>query len=344
MPGATNPNPAAPPAAPPSPPPAAPPASGPATADPKPAGRGSFSDILRRNKPATAPLSIPQQPPPGQLPTPPVAPQPEPPAGVRGAAPEDQPEAPEQDDPPEAPVVGSGGKQLSQVALSERVQRERNKVFRELYGTTDPAKVRDLRERERQQLAEYQALKAAEDERQRAAMSREEQLQADIAAANARAEAAENRLRELETNNVVQSQTEELRGIAGKHIKPSMLRYALIDFQAHVRSLTPEQLKTFTPRAVERWFSKHAEANPDLKLVGAPPAPPAAAPPPAPKPPVRRPLISSANPKGGTGTPPPKLPAPGTHAGKTVRPGLPNSMDQKELNAHLKSKGMRGWR
>ncbi len=185
-------------------------------------------------------------------------------------------------------------------------------------------------------------------------MSEQERLRADNAAIAAERDELRARLEDLETGQVVSQQTEELQGIAGKFIKPKLVAYALRDFQVHVKTLDPKEIEKITPAAIQRWFRKFADENEEFKLVvpppedpNAPPVAPAATPAviePAAKPPVRRMAITtSAAPKGGPPKPPVAKDEPGMYKGKTVRPGLPNSMNDQELKEYMKLTGHKKW-
>jgi TolA-binding protein len=247
--------------------------------------------------------------------------------------------------------VGHGGAIVPDEAISERVARERNKLLRAEYGTTDPTEIKRIQDLRNSQLEEYKTLKAAADEANRAAMSEQERLATDLNTANAKIEELNAQISEMQTGQVVNDQTQKLQGIASEHINPKMVRYALIDFQKHVIELPPEEVKRLTPRAVERWFKKFAEDNPEFKLP--PPATttplsgsPAVVETPAPvvKTPVRRVgMTTSTAPKGGAPSTKPKSPEPGAVAGKVIKPGQENSMSKQELNTYLRSIGRKPW-
>jgi hypothetical protein len=222
-------------------------------------------------------------------------------------------------------------------------------LLRAEYGTTDPTEITKIKQLRLAQADEYKTLKAQKEESDRQAMTEQQRAAADAAALKAENESLLTRIQEMETGQVVSAQTQELTQIAGKFIDPSMLDYALGDFQRYVNRLDPADLKRQTPRSITRWFEKLANDKPRFSIVPTdatnPPAVDASNSPAAiAKPPVRRvPLSTSAVPKGGPPKPAPKAPEPGTIAGKTVRPGQPNSMTKQELNAHLRSTGRKPW-
>jgi hypothetical protein len=265
-------------------------------------------------------------------------------------------------DPTESPVVGRGGAAIPSEAVSSRLERERNKLLRAEYGTTDPAEIKRIKDLRAAQDEEYKRLKADRDEADRAAMSEQERMKADMDRITAENNDLRTKLHEMETGQIVSQQTQELMGIARKYIDETMIEYALADFQRYVNKLDPKEVKRITPRSIERWFTKLAEEKPRFKIVA--PAPQAAdvstgtsvvgskgadAPGPGPativsSKAVRRVPISTSNvPKGGATKPTARTPTATTPAGKTARPGKPNSMSKAELNQHLRSKGIQPW-
>lgn len=325
-----------------------------APADSKPAGARSSlgtmaSQLLSRPR-AGAPLAIPPRQGTPAAAMPPTAP--EPPAAPAVVPPT----------APEKPVVGKGGAPMPAEAVSDRVARERNRLLRAEYGTTDPAEVEKIRNLRKTQLEEYAKLKADREEADRQAMSEAERMKADLEASQRTVDELKARIHEMETGQAVSRQTEELKGMAAKYVDPTMMEDALFHFQRYVNKLDPKEVKRLTPRAIDRWFAKFVDERPRFKLeppqAGGDPALGTAAvgvkgadspgPSPAtivaPKATVRRvPISTSAAPKGGAPKAAPAKPAAGTVAGKTVRPGQSNSMSKQELNAHLRSKGIRPW-
>lgn len=253
---------------------------------------------------------------------------------------------------PAQPVVGSGGSKLSSETLTTRLERERKRILKAEYGTTDQAEISRIKAERAKQAEEYAALKAKQDEVDRQSMTEQQKLQADNETLKKQNAELNEKLTAMQERQVIDQQTNAVSKIAGTYVDPLMIEEALFSFQRHVSKLSPDEVKRLTPRAIDRWFKNLAETKPGYKLrlangtAGdqkvddskiAAPAKVA-----DPKPPVRRIALTTSNqPKGGAAKPAPKAPAAGTVAGKTVRPGQPNSMSKAELTAYMKSKGMR---
>lgn len=255
---------------------------------------------------------------------------------------------------PAQPVVGSGGSKLSSETLTTRLERERKRILKAEYGTTDQAEISRIKAERAKQAEEYAALKAKQDEVDRQSMTEQQRLAADNETLKKQNAELNEKLTAMQERQVIDQQTNAVSKIAGTYVDPLMIEEALFSFQRHVSKLSPDEVKRLTPRAIDRWFKNLAETKPGYKLRLAAGTtgdqktddPKIAAPAKVadPKPPVRRIALTTSNqPKGGAAKPAPKAPAAGTVAGKTVRPGQPNSMSRAELNAHLKSKGMRPW-
>ena len=261
------------------------------------------------------------------------------------------------------PVLGKGGSPIPGEAVSDRIARERNRILRAEYGTTDAAEIAKIKSLRLAQADEYVTLKKQKEEADRLAMSEQQRTAADLEALRTQNTELQARLHEMETGQVVNSQTQELTKVAGKYIDPSMMEYALGDFQRYVNKLDPKEVKRVTPRSIERWFMKLAEEKPRFRIVpvdpnagvdpllgtavvgvkGADSPGPSPATIVAPKTIRRVPITTSTAPKGGAPKPVPKKPEGGTVAGKTIRPGLPNSMTSQELKAHLRAQGRQPW-
>jgi hypothetical protein len=249
---------------------------------------------------------------------------------------------------PAAPVLGRGGTALPPESVAQRVDRERRKLLREEYGTDDAARVEQIRAQRKADAARLQGLAEAEDARKREAMTAQQRLEADLAKERERAVTLETRLKTLEEERVMERQSSQLHDLASKHVDPSLVDWALIRFQRYVQSAPVDQIKRLTPRAIERWFEKFVSENPKAKREAAAPTPaptpdqaPAKVAPAPEKPPRRVPLATSTAARGGAPTPRAPAAQAGAVAGKTIKPGLPNSMTKAEVNAYLATKGMR---
>ena len=272
------------------------------------------------------------------------------PPPAAGAAPDPAPKPPGGNGASPAPtVLGRGGTQVPPESVAARIDRERRRLLREEYGTDDMTRVAQIREQRKSEAERFKALSTAEEARQREAMTAQQRLEADLAKERERVVALETQIRELKEAQVIDRQTAQLTEIASKHIDPSLAEWALSRFQRHLREMPVEQIKRLTPRAIDRWFAKFAEDNPRARKelptgsAKAPDQAPARVEPAPEKQPRRVPLATTPARAGGAPKPrAPGGPAPaGTVGGKTLKPGLPNSMTRAEVQEFMKSKGMR---
>ncbi len=249
--------------------------------------------------------------------------------------------------PPAAPARRSNALSDEEKArLNDHKDREKRRLLREEYGTDDEAEVARIRLERKKKLDEHDALVAAEAERKRSQMSEVEQLQAEVASLKSENEDLKRQLAETKKDVVAKEQDSRIQGIAIKHVRLDRVKYAKQEFREYVVKLTDVEKRRLNEVTIDKWFKKFATDNPDMAL-GAPAAPPPAATPPVPAaappaapaagaPPLRRVL-----PAGGARpvVPVPRQAAPADpFAGKTMKPGLPNSMTPKEVREYAKSK------
>ena len=118
-------------------------------------------------------------------------------------------------------------------------------------------------------------------------------------------------------------------------MRPTRLRYARRDLADHLKGLSSEELAKFTPRKLDKFFADFVKENPDFAI----PTPSAdVEPTPPPKKAIRTKPVNTGN--GGKKPKPAPADGPGLINGKTVKPGLANSMDKKELRAHMQKPGV----
>lgn len=267
----------------------------------------------------------------------------------------------------QTPTIGAGGQPIPNAVLSVRLKQaadkaaaeERRRLFAEL-GIDDPARFKETRERTQKELAD---LRAAEEKRQREAMTEQERLRKDLEAAHARIAELEAERDQLVTTTQRKEQDEQLTGIALRYINPKHAGYAVRHaFREYVLGLTPAEVTKLgqSKGDIERWFRRFARDNPELaassqdsekaaadaKAAEAARAQAAAAPAPAPA----RPRVVVQQRKITNGTPPKGAPAPAVPAagagspalaGKDPRPGRPNSMTRAEVKQWAASQGVR---
>jgi len=288
---------------------------------------------------------------PGAAVTPP-APPPAQSTGFRGTATGEQ-VADDDDDDQARPTVGRGGQQMDATAISERLARQERRLLRQHYGTDDPAQIEEIKRKNKERDERLAALETERQERakkeedaKREKMTREEQLAADLAKKDAEILALKNQVQEARTESLTTQQDQIVTRVALKYVDESMLDAARVVLAKHVRGLSKVEQRRFNDKRLDQWFARLVKDNPRYarELPAPKPADQTAE---APKTAVAAPKPVRRVPVGGTrpGTKPAPRPRDQVEgsSGKTVRPGLPNSMTKKELNAHLRSNGMRPW-
>lgn len=255
--------------------------------------------------------------------------------------------------PPAAapPVRGHGGvipeERISEIRRAER-EKERKRVWKELYGTDDEKEVQRIvaeqkakaqkademeAEREKAKLAEL-----TENERLKRELETERQQRADE---KKRLETERDREREARE---LQQQDLQITGLATKHIAPKFLKTAKVDFNEYVEKLSKTELAALDDKAITKWFAEYAKNNPEF-------APQKPAPAKTQEEidkeakarareitPVKRAPIGA--PRGAAPrTPPPAarpLTGPGTYKGKKVK-----DLNRKELAEYAKTQGLK---
>jgi hypothetical protein len=284
--------------------------------------------------------TTPDPPPPGGAPAPtPPAPPTAPPAAP--PAPPTAPVAPATPAPSSAskarPLADDEeprpGEELTLTtdALNKRLARANRKFLKDQFGTDDPEAIKASAKK----LAE---LEAADEERKKAAMTEAERLKLERDQAVERMDAAIERAEQADFDRVVDAEEVELKNVAVEFVKPKFWKTVKVDLAEHLsETYTAEQLdgmkEAEREKVVRDWMGKYVADNPELaaKKEAAPPAPPTA------------PLtngVSNAKGRGADARPAPVI-ASGPFAGKTLRPGLPNSMSKSELEQWKISTGNR---
>ncbi len=255
--------------------------------------------------------------------------------------------------PAPAPVAVKPTRTSEEATAADIRKREKAKALKELYGTDDLDEIERIKEKRRVEAEELQNLKAKEEQTKREQMTEVQRLTDDVTRLTTENEQLKAKVKSLEIERVTNQQDAKIRSLAIKHIKPSKLKYALIDFGEYIRTLTKADAAKIDELRTENWFKRFARENPDMSLEAAPPAPatktdvvddPEKKPEPKPgtPPPVARPtrVVPAGKPKPANPVPPTQSP-PDPLAGKTPRPGLPNSMNKQELALHMKRQGLR---
>ncbi len=235
-------------------------------------------------------------------------------------------------------------------ALSRRLAQQQRSTLRELGGESiDDVKKRLAEADEKaRRLAEYEA---KDEENKRAQMSELDRIKADRDAAIARADAAE-RARADAAQALADRERDEVVGVAAlRHVDPEMLVYAKDDLRRHILALQktdPRKVRAWSDADTDAFFKDLVKKKPRLAPVAAAQGEADA------RPPIARAAVSSARQPAPVvsrrgAAPPIRRPAPapagnGQSAnGKTLRPGLPNSMTPAEVKDELRRRGLKSW-
>jgi hypothetical protein len=255
--------------------------------------------------------------------------------------------------PPATPkpdaVVGAGGQVLEGESLKDRLDRERaaerKRALIEAYGTDDPAKIAEIKEAAKKRDEENAKFKRLEEARQRARLTASQRAEADNRAKDARIKELEEQIIRQKREGVAMKQDSIINETVGRYVRPERLKYVRRDFADHIKSLPDDKRRAFSPKDLDKWVKKFVEENPDFGIASTAPAPKEPAAPPAPEkkeaaptPPPRTKPITTAKPPSPRSNTGPSDPDP--LAGKTPRPGLPNSMNAKELKLFKQRQGI----
>lgn len=264
---------------------------------------------------------------------------------VPSPAPGQPPAPPSQASRPIVPRPAVPAAALSGDTLKARLEQQKRATLREL-GIDDPERWKAEQAAKDKRLAEFQQ---REEEAKRASMTELDRLRADLDAEKAARLAAESKAQEAEEARVAQERDVVVREVASRHIDPEFYELAALELRRYCQELArtaPKKLERMTDADIDAFFADLAKRRPRLA-----PAPaegtdpkngtsravaarrPAILPPrtrPAGGAPIRQPPAAQAK-QGPAGIP----------AGKTLRPGLPNSMTKAEVDAYLRASGRR---
>lgn len=166
-------------------------------------------------------------------------------------------------------------------------------------------------------------LEQEDEDRKREAMSEKQRLEADVAAANRRAERAESRAKRVEEARVISQEDVRVKDLAVEYIKPKFFRHAAEDLKRHLRETysTAEEINKLTDKDLKKWFKEYVADTPEHARGADGDA--------APKPKVLVTNGSKDQRPEDSGKPP---------AEKTFAPGRPNSASAAEVKKHLRDK------
>lgn len=188
----------------------------------------------------------------------------------------------------------------------------------EKYGTDVPEKIEEWH-------AQQKALAEAEEKRKREAMSEREKLQADLEAERKATAQYKQQLEEAKRQAAFEKQNSAIRSLASNHVDSRYVDAAMVMLARHVRSLPPNEKKSFGPKQTERWFVQFVKDQPAFGKEQE-------------KAKRREPVTTGASP-AEMGQTQPKPLASADAAGKTLAPGHPNSMSDKEARDYMRKMG-----
>jgi hypothetical protein len=237
---------------------------------------------------------------------------------VAVAPPERKPEPPKA---PDATSVGDDDEipeavqliQLSKTALDKRLARHTKSELKAQFGTDDPTEIKAKLDK----FAEYEAEKEAA---RVAALSEQEKLKEEAAAANKRADEAEKKHQRAVDQQVFSEYDREAAGVVGEHVAEKHVKRAIRELKEHVLSLDDADLAK--PKKVfETWTKDFVKENPEFAKA-------------APPPPPKIPLTNGADPNARRERSDVSL------ATKTPKPGQPNSMSRAEFAQYKRQRGL----
>lgn len=210
--------------------------------------------------------------------------------------------------------------QAKKNATAETEERHRA-WLKERYGTDDQEQI-DAWHAKQKELAE------AEEKRKRDAMSERDRLQADLEAERKAAAAYKEQLAAAKRQAAYEKQTSAIKLIASTHVDSRYIDASAVLLAQHVRSLSAEERKTFGPEQVKKWYANLVKEQPAFGKEAVQPQ----------KPKRQEPVTTGASP-AETGPAQPKPVSSAEAAGKTLVPGKPNSMSDKEARDYMRQKG-----
>lgn len=214
--------------------------------------------------------------------------------------------------------------EMSPALLKKRLERFTRKQLRDRFGTEDMDSVK-------KDLDELATLRAEAEQRRIATLSETDQLREQVMAATRRAEQAEARAEQIQTERVVAEQDQTVTAIMKQHINPRYLKHESRNLAEYISGLSEAELAD--PEAtIEAWCKQAIAEDPALAIPQMEaPAAPVATLQPAPgttaaRPPVPVPVSNGANVQR------PNQAVPGGPGGpaSTYAPGRSNSASDKE--------------
>ncbi len=212
--------------------------------------------------------------------------------------------------------------ELSSKALKGRLTRHTNKELKARFGTDDFDEIK-------LKLSRLDELESKEEERRRAALDEATRLQEDVAKANARAEAAELRVKQSQETRMVDKEETRIIKLGANHMDPDEIEDQLPKLARYLKkTFSEKQLAKLKDSDIEEWFQKRVEEKPKLgKNYGVVTAPPEE------KKPEKKPLSNGLKNE--------ERPTQAKTEEKTFAPGRANSMTSAEAKANAAKQGLR---
>lgn len=206
--------------------------------------------------------------------------------------------------PPPAPA-GRPKLQLSNDDLNERLRRAKSSALKELFGTDDVAKLRQLKTR-------AEELERTAEEQKRAQMSEIERMKYDLDRQKQFNAQLQDKLRRVSEREVVREQQKEVERIATRHVNPLYVEEAALAFARDIAAKNPREVARMTEKDIAKWFQKYVERKPAF---------------------AASPNARKVKTLAGARTPAPRPHQPAnaqTNGGKSFKPGQANSMSREE--------------
>lgn len=266
----------------------------------------------------------------------------EPPAGAKPddkVTPPAKAEPPKGDDDDQDPTPDEKGIiALPQKSFLKRVAQMSAKELKRIFGTSDVDKIAaERKEYLDLKKGKEEADKKAEEER-RAKLKEEERLKEDLKKKEEENEQLRQQTEAEKEERMADRQDTYLTGVAEKLFEADSVDYALSKFKKHLRDLSTSKVEKMTEGDVKEWFEDFAKKNPKhaKETEEAKAAREKAEKEEADKGKRRVPLDT----KPKTVPKRPGTIETGKFAGKTVRPGQPNSMTAAEFAEYKKQHGI----
>jgi hypothetical protein len=207
---------------------------------------------------------------------------------------------------------------MSSEALAKRIARANKAQLKEQFGTDDPAVLKT-------KLDNLKKFEDEAEEKRKAQLTKEQQLEERARVAEEKAELAEARAAEVEESHQVDQADGELRDALKDVIKPKLWRHARADLAEHLAKEHGDKIDDMKDAEREKvvmdWATQYVKDNPEFAAI-------------VPKVELatEKKDVVAVPLKNGVGNAGKKaVVVPTALAGKTLKPGQPNSMTAAEV-------------